>query len=161
GHGTHVSGTIAGGSTSGTAIGVAPGAKIIMGKMLDSQGSGDISTILTAMQWIADPDGNPATPDAPNIVSNSWGDSEGFAGQARRNVSDHVGHLDGDSARRGLDGPDLSSPSWDHDSSGQAGPDSGREGPGLSRPGQRLRLGPCRRPDVTDGALIGRGPIGF
>jgi subtilisin family serine protease len=80
-HGTHVTGTIAGGAASGTAIGVAPGAEIIMGKILDSSGSGQDSTILQAMQWIADPDGNPATADQPNIVSNSWGGEGSFTSQ--------------------------------------------------------------------------------
>jgi subtilisin family serine protease len=73
GHGTHVSGTIAGGNTSGTAIGIAPGAKIIMGKVFGADGSASQDELLAAMQWIADPDGNPATHDQPALVSNSWG----------------------------------------------------------------------------------------
>ena len=73
GHGTHVSGTIAGGNTSDTAIGIAPDAKIIMGKVFDAGGSSDNDTLLSGMQWMADPDGNPATHDQPALVSNSWG----------------------------------------------------------------------------------------
>jgi subtilisin family serine protease len=73
GHGTHVAGTIAGGGTSGIEIGVAPEAKLIIGKVFTSQGGGTLSAILKSMDWIADPDGNPNTADAPVLVSNSWG----------------------------------------------------------------------------------------
>lgn len=73
GHGTHVAGTIAGGFASGTLIGVAPAARLVVGKIFDEEGSADEDQILDGMQWIADPDGNPATDDAPHVVSNSWG----------------------------------------------------------------------------------------
>jgi subtilisin family serine protease len=68
GHGTHVAGTIA-----GKEIGFAPQSKLIVGKILSAVGGGQDSTILEAMQWQFDPDGNPATADFPRIVSNSWG----------------------------------------------------------------------------------------
>lgn len=73
GHGTHVAGSIAGGSASGAFIGVAPGAQLVVGKIFDSWGSADEIHLLDGMQWIADPDGNPATDDAPHVVNNSWG----------------------------------------------------------------------------------------
>lgn len=76
GHGTHCAGTICGGAFSGIAIGMAPGAKLVVGKSFDSSGSGDDGPILGAMQWMLDPDGDPATDDAPALVSNSWGSSE-------------------------------------------------------------------------------------
>ena len=70
-HGTHVSGTISGGNASGTTIGIAPGVKIISGKVFSASGSATFDALFKAMQWIADPDGNPA--HAPMLVSNSWG----------------------------------------------------------------------------------------
>ena len=81
GHGTHVSGTIAGGETSGTSIGVAPGAKILMGKIFSASGSGSWDAILKGMQWMADPDGDPKTNDFPSLVSNSWGGGEPSASE--------------------------------------------------------------------------------
>jgi len=77
-HGTHVAGTIAGGNSSGTAIGVAPHAKLVIGKIFDDRGSTDLATILRAMEWIMNPDGDPTTDDAPRVVSNSWGASSQF-----------------------------------------------------------------------------------
>jgi len=68
GHGTHVSGTIA-----GKQVGIAPKASLLMGKIFGASGSGSDSTILRAMQWAFDPDKNPETNDYPQIVSNSWG----------------------------------------------------------------------------------------
>lgn len=79
-HGTHVAGTISGGAKSGTAIGVAPGVKLIVGKVFSAQGSGSTAKILEAMQWVADPDGNAQTNDAPALVSNSWGGGTPSAG---------------------------------------------------------------------------------
>lgn len=73
GHGTHVSGTIGGGATSGTSIGVAPDVHFIGAKFLDKDGSGTFENALLAMQWIADPDGKPETNDGAMISSNSWG----------------------------------------------------------------------------------------
>ena len=78
GHGTHVAGTIAGGSNSGIAIGIAPAASLVIGKIFDGNGDSDHEQILRAMQWIADPDGNPDTRDEPRAVNNSWGDGDPF-----------------------------------------------------------------------------------
>ncbi len=76
GHGTHTIGTIMGGNASGRYIGVAPNATIAVAKVFDRNGSAKDDTLLKAMQWIMDPDGNPATNDAPRLVSNSWGSSD-------------------------------------------------------------------------------------
>jgi serine protease AprX len=85
GHGTHVSGTISGGDTSGTQIGIAPKVKLIVGKIFDSSGASSTETIMQGMQWMADPDGNPSTNDFPNLVSNSWG---GAGPEATENPAD-------------------------------------------------------------------------
>lgn len=70
GHGTHTAATMVGGASSGTSIGVAPDAKIVIGRGI--AGSNTISALLQAMQWMLDPDGNPATKDGPRVVSMSW-----------------------------------------------------------------------------------------
>lgn len=81
GHGTHVSGTIGGGATSGTGIGVAPEVRFIGAKFLDKNGSGTFANAVLAMQWVVDPDGKPETDDGAMIVSNSWGGSAPSASQ--------------------------------------------------------------------------------
>lgn len=55
GHGTHVASTIAGGgeASGGRYKGVAPGAELLNGKVLDGGGSGYISWILEGMEWAA------------------------------------------------------------------------------------------------------------
>jgi len=72
GHGTQALGLIVGGSQSGAAIGVAPGAKWMAAKIFNDAGQASESAIHLAYQWILDPDGDPATDDAPDVVSNSW-----------------------------------------------------------------------------------------
>lgn len=78
GHGTHVAGTIAGGSASGQAIGVAPEVQLIVGRIFDGSGNSDRAQILRAMQWMADPDENPATDDYAQVVNSSWSDDDPF-----------------------------------------------------------------------------------
>ncbi len=73
GHGTHTAGTIVGGAAGGIAIGVAPGARLIVAKVSSSSGVTMGSWMLAAMQWMTDPDENPATDDAPRVVNNSLG----------------------------------------------------------------------------------------
>lgn len=70
GHGTHVAGIIA---ANGTAKGVAPGASLLAYKVLDANGSGAISVILAGIDRAVDPDQNPATNDAPQVISMSLG----------------------------------------------------------------------------------------
>lgn len=53
GHGTHVASTIAGtgAASHGKERGVAPGASLLVGKVLDDSGSGSESEIIEGMQW--------------------------------------------------------------------------------------------------------------
>ena len=74
GHGTHVAGIILGGDESGTHIGVAPGAKWIAARIWNDAGEAALSSDVHGIfQWFMDPDGNPETDDAPDVVNCSWG----------------------------------------------------------------------------------------
>jgi subtilisin family serine protease len=68
GHGTHVSGTIAGQN-----VGIAPGVSLIVGKALNASGEGYDSWLLAAMQWMMNPTGVPGANDWAQVVSSSWG----------------------------------------------------------------------------------------
>lgn len=72
GHGTHIAGIILGGNASGKYIGVAPGAKWIAAKAWNDAGESFTSTIHEIFEWFMDPDSDPATNDAPDVVNNSW-----------------------------------------------------------------------------------------
>ncbi|HEX6514217.1 MAG TPA: S8 family serine peptidase [Nocardioidaceae bacterium] len=56
GHGTHVAATIAGSgaASDGRRKGVAPGAHLWIGKVLNDSGDGPLDQIITGMQWAAD-----------------------------------------------------------------------------------------------------------
>lgn len=74
GHGTHVAGIILGGDRSGTHIGVAPGAQWIAARIWNDAGDAVLSSdVHTVFQWFMDPDGDPQTDDAPDVVNCSWG----------------------------------------------------------------------------------------
>lgn len=75
GHGTHTAATIVGGNASGRHIGMAPDARLISARIFSADGA-DPEEILAAMQWVVDPDGNPATDDGAHLVSNSWGSDD-------------------------------------------------------------------------------------
>ena len=54
GHGTHVAGTIAAIESDSGVIGVAPEAKLLIGKVLNSKGSGSYRSITQAIRWATD-----------------------------------------------------------------------------------------------------------
>lgn len=54
-HGTHVSGTVLGGDSSGTHIGVAPKAELMVARALAGEGAGSFATILASLQWALAP----------------------------------------------------------------------------------------------------------
>jgi len=72
GHGTWTLGVLVGGDASGSTIGVAPDARFIAARVFDDAGRSTASAIHLAFQWVLDPDGDPATADAPDLVNNSW-----------------------------------------------------------------------------------------
>ncbi len=72
GHGTHVA-AIAGGN--GTFLGVAPGASLYAIKVLNSEGHGTYASILSGLEWAADPTEDGDTSDHLDIVSLSLGAS--------------------------------------------------------------------------------------
>jgi subtilisin family serine protease len=88
GHGTHVASTIAGSgaASSGRYKGVAPGAKLLNGKVLDDHGSGSDSDVIAGMEWAAakakivsmslgsgPTDGTDPTSEAVNKLSAQYG----------------------------------------------------------------------------------------
>jgi serine protease AprX len=68
GHGTQSLGVVLGNPD----IGVAPQARWIGVRLFDNKGRASMSDIHRAFQWLLDPDGDPATMDAPAVVNASW-----------------------------------------------------------------------------------------
>jgi bacillopeptidase F len=76
GHGTNVAGIIVGGEASGNVIGVAPAAQWIAARIFNDANVSTESAVHEVFQWLLDPDGDPATDDAPDVVNDSWGISD-------------------------------------------------------------------------------------
>ena len=78
-HGTHVAGTVAGGTDS-RATGVAPGAKLIAAKAINRRGYNTTAATLKALQFMLAPtrtDGTGADPTkGADVVNNSWGNAD-------------------------------------------------------------------------------------
>lgn len=69
GHGTHVASTVLGtGAADATRKGMAPGAKLLVGRVLDSGGYGQESSIIEAMEW--------AVAQGADVVNMSLGSEE-------------------------------------------------------------------------------------
>lgn len=77
GHGTATMGVMVGGDAGGTSIGVAPAAQWIAVKAFNDRGIATSLGIHRGLQWLLDPDGDPDTADAPDVVNNSWTASGG------------------------------------------------------------------------------------
>lgn len=72
-HGTHVAGTIVGGASSGTQIGVAPEAELMAANVLS--GGGSSAKILAALEWVMAPYDGTGTPAgrAADVINMSLG----------------------------------------------------------------------------------------
>ncbi|MEW6684377.1 MAG: S8 family serine peptidase [Nitrospirota bacterium] len=74
GHGTAVAGIAVGGDASGSAIGVAPGARWIAAKIFSDNPTAQAfeSDAAAGLQWALDPDGNPSTDDGADVINGSF-----------------------------------------------------------------------------------------
>jgi subtilisin family serine protease len=82
GHGTATMGVLVGGDAGGSAIGMAPDARWIAAKIFNDRGVATTTGIHRALQWLLDPDRDPATADAPDVVLNAWtGSAPGCRGE--------------------------------------------------------------------------------
>lgn len=75
GHGTHTAGIVA--ADGITTTGVAPGASLMALKVLNADNWGSWDDILAALDYAVDPDGDPGTDDAPDLLSMSIGGGTG------------------------------------------------------------------------------------
>lgn len=73
GHGTQIAGLVVGTGASGQTLGVAPQARWIAARVYNNRNIGRLSEVHRVLAWLLDPDGNPATADAPQVVLNAWG----------------------------------------------------------------------------------------
>ena len=89
-HGTLVAGVIAG--ESDVITGVAPKSSLYALKVLGTTGYGVQSTVLSALEWVIDPDGNGEFSDRMDIVNISIG-SIGYSGDLLSTVVDELTDL--------------------------------------------------------------------
>lgn len=73
GHGTHCAGTIAGVENEKGVVGVAPEAKLLIGKVLDGSGSGSYYSIIQGIKWATNWEGKNG--EKTRIISMSLGGS--------------------------------------------------------------------------------------
>jgi bacillopeptidase F len=86
GHGTQALGLLVGGN----AIGVAPDAQWISARLYNGAGRASMSDIHLAFEWLMDPDGDPSTPDAPDVVNASWSLSGRLTGSCSLEFADDL-----------------------------------------------------------------------
>lgn len=68
GHGTHTAGTVAAADNDIGVVGVAPEADLLIGKVLDNEGSGLISWLISGIEWAVD--------NGANVISMSLGGTD-------------------------------------------------------------------------------------
>ena len=78
GHGTHVAGIIA----AGNGIGVAPGVSLLIGRVFDNSGNGDVAKLTIAAQWAID--------QGAKIVNMSLGDTDSSAASAMQTMVNNL-----------------------------------------------------------------------
>jgi bacillopeptidase F len=96
GHGTHVMGIMCGRDGADT-IGLAPDAEWICAAVVDRGSSlaATFADIISALQWVVDPDGNPETfDDVPDVVCNSWGVSQQIISPCDSLFFDAIDHVE-------------------------------------------------------------------
>ncbi|MFI0728491.1 S8 family peptidase [Streptomyces sp. NPDC021225] len=110
GHGTHVAATVGGSGAGNGAKGVAPGADLVVGKVLGDDGSGTFSSIISGMEW--------AARNGADVISMSLGSDTPDNGSnpmsaAADELSEETGSLfvvaAGNSGRRTIGSPASSS----------------------------------------------------
>jgi subtilisin family serine protease len=65
GHGTEVADVV---------VSMAPDVRIIAARVFSDGGRSTTSAVHRVFEWVLDPDGNPRTDDAPNVINGSWDD---------------------------------------------------------------------------------------
>lgn len=90
GHGTQALGLVVGGPD----LGVAPEARWIGVRLYNNDGRASMSDIHLGFQWLIDPDGDPATADAPHVVNASWALTGRAAGSCILEFNDDIRALE-------------------------------------------------------------------
>jgi Subtilase family len=132
GHGTEVADVV---------VSMAPDVRVLAARVFSDGGRSTTSAVHRAFEWALDPDGNPRTDDAPDVINGSWDD--GGPGRCET-------EFDGDLAALRAAGivPVFAA--------GNAGPGAGTGASPASAPGA-VSVGSVSSTDVVS-AFSGRGP---
>jgi len=90
GHGTHVAGIVAAKNMSKGVVGVAPGARLYALKVLDDSGHGNLSDILSAVEWVT---ANASKIDVVNLSLEFPGSSDSLNKAIRESVQSGVTYV--------------------------------------------------------------------